>query len=99
MIASLSQDLRYTFRQLRKNPAFAAIAVLTLAFGSGATTIIFTAGYQYAGGVRPHGRASSVQASGLCQHPEKSALRRFQSSWFCRLRWDQADRSTLRARP
>ncbi len=42
MIASLGQDLRYTFRQMRKNPGFAAVAVLTLALGSGATIVIFT---------------------------------------------------------
>ncbi|MEQ9399651.1 MAG: ABC transporter permease [Longimicrobiales bacterium] len=42
IMGMMMQDVRFALRSFRRNPAFAFVAVLTLALGIGATTAVFT---------------------------------------------------------
>ena len=61
-LQSVVADCRYGVRQLRKNPGFTAVAILTLALGIGATTAIFSVVYGVLLRPLPYADASRIMA-------------------------------------
>jgi predicted permease len=68
---SVGQDVRFGIRQLRRNPAFAWTAVITLALGIGATTAIFSAVYALL--LRPLPYPASDRLMFIYQHTKYDA--------------------------
>src|ERR1700704_2859993 len=58
-------DLKFAFRQLLKNPGFTAVAVLTLALGTGATTALFSVVYGVLISPYPYARPGEIWTPGL----------------------------------
>ncbi len=82
----MMQDVRYAMRQLRRSPGFAVAAVLTLALGIGANTVIFTAIDQLALHPLPFRDASTLMSI----ETRKSAS---DEAWTSRLDFDDLRRS------
>jgi len=68
----LGGDIRYGLRALRRNPGFAAVAVLSLALGIGATTAMFSLIYAVLLHPFPYADADRIMNPHfiLAQHPE-----------------------------
>jgi len=81
---TLWQDLRYGLRGLRNQPAFTALAVLTLALGIGATTTMFSVIHNVLIDPFPYREADRVVALQIrnADRPNQSGRNSFQAAEF-----------------
>lgn len=82
---TLYQDLRYALRLLVKNPSFTSIAVLTLALGITATTVIFT--LVDAALLRPLPYSEPSRLVAVFDSRQQNVASRFESSYPDFLDW------------
>ncbi len=75
-------DLRFALRQLLKNPGFAAVAVLTLALGIGATTAIFSVVYGVLINPYPYAHPETIWAPGLQSAGGQQTMRPYRKDEF-----------------
>jgi predicted permease len=90
-VKTLAQDLRYALHQLRANPRFAAVAVLTLALGIGANTAIFSAVNRLMLDPLPYPDAASLVY--IAQRPSPQSDFRFPVPGYAASAWREQARS------
>jgi putative ABC transport system permease protein len=76
------QDLRYAVRTLAKSPGFAAVAILTLALGIGATTAIFSVVYGVLINPYPYAHPEKIWVPGLQNAGNQQIMRPFSRDEF-----------------
>ncbi len=79
-LENLVQDVRFGARQLRKNPGFTAVAVLTLALGIGANTVMFSVAKAIL--FRPLGMEAPEQVVWLSLADQKTGKTGERFSWM-----------------
>ena len=79
-LENLLRDFRYAFRTLRKSPGFTAVAILTLALGIGASTIVFSVVYNVFFHALPY--KNFDRSVVICRQTFETANPRTLPSWF-----------------
>ena len=69
-MSALRQDLTYTLRRLSKAPGFAAAAVISIALGIAATSVIFSMVSRFVLRPPPMGDPGTLMALHTTQHGE-----------------------------